>query len=72
VRPGRVNWTYDVHLVVLERNVVLVHVDYVICIVYPESIKKTNKRNELKLLPWSFEKEITHYRTHTQGSRHYT
>jgi hypothetical protein len=51
VRPGRVNWTYDVHLVVLERNVVLVHVDYVICIVYPESIKKTNKRNELKLLP---------------------
>ncbi len=43
VRSGRVNWTDDVHLVVLERNVVLVHVDYVIRIVYPESTNKQTK-----------------------------
>jgi hypothetical protein len=35
-------------LVVLERNVVLVHVDDVIRIVYPESEKK-NKRKRIKI-----------------------
>jgi len=36
VRPRRVHRTDDVHLVVLERNVVLVDVDDVIRVVYPE------------------------------------
>ena len=37
VRAGRVHGTDDVHLVVLERNVVLVDVDNVVRIVYPKS-----------------------------------
>lgn len=37
VRPRRVHGTHDVHLVVLERHVAFVHVDYVVRVVYPES-----------------------------------
>jgi len=36
VRSRRVNRADDVHLVVLERDVVLVDVDYVVRVVYPE------------------------------------
>jgi len=50
VRPRRVHRTDDVHLVVLERNVVLVDVDDVIRVVYPESksIQKIIKKNKNK------------------------
>lgn len=37
VRSRRVHGTHDVHLVVLERHVAFVHVDYVVRVVYPES-----------------------------------
>lgn len=38
MRPWRVHGTHDVHLVVLERLIVFVHVDYVVRVVYPESV----------------------------------
>jgi len=37
VRARRVHGTHDVHLVVFERLVSFVHVDYVVRVVYPES-----------------------------------
>jgi len=37
VSAGRVHGTHDVHLVVFERLVSFVHVDYVVRVVYPES-----------------------------------
>ncbi len=39
VSSRSVNWTDDVDLVVLEGNVVFIHVDDVIRIVYPESVE---------------------------------
>lgn len=33
-----VHWTDDVHLVILERAIVLVDVDDVICVVYSKSV----------------------------------
>lgn len=45
VRSWRVHGTHDVHLVVLEWLIVFVHVDYVVCVVYPES--ETIENNEI-------------------------
>jgi len=44
VRAWCVHWTHDVHLVVFERLVSFVHVDYVVRVVYPESETKSFKR----------------------------
>jgi len=37
VRARRVDGAHDVHLVVFERLVSFVHIDYVVRVVYPES-----------------------------------
>ena len=38
IRSWLVHRTYYVHLIVLERRVVLVHVYYVVCVVYSKSV----------------------------------
>lgn len=42
IRSRLVHRTYYVHLIVLERRVVLVHVYYMVCVVYSKSV--TEKR----------------------------
>jgi len=44
MRARRVHGTHDVHLVVFERLVSFVHVDYVVRVVYPESETISFKR----------------------------
>ena len=47
VRSRRVHGTNDVHLIVLERNVVLVDVDDVVRVVYPETVSQQNQRKKM-------------------------
>lgn len=44
IRVRLVHRTYYVDLIVLERCVVLVHIDYVICVVYSKSVTKKKRR----------------------------
>lgn len=49
MRAWRVHRTDDVDLVILERNIVLVDVDYMVRIVYPESNETRKEKEEGKL-----------------------
>lgn len=53
VRARRVHGTNDVDLVVFERNVVLVDVDDVVRVVYPESVSKRNSilSHSIRIVP---------------------
>lgn len=44
IRVRRIYGTYYIHLIILERCVVLVHVDYMICVVYSKSATKNRKK----------------------------
>lgn len=55
VRARRVHGTHDVHLIVFERLVSFVHVDYVVRVVYPESETISFKRLVTVLIIREFE-----------------
>jgi hypothetical protein len=65
VRSRRVHGTNDVHLVVLERNVVLVDVDDVVRVVYPETVSEINERKMIRKMVGQFLKHqnIFHFKT---------
>lgn len=54
MRSWRVHGTHDVHLIVLERLVVFVHVDYVVRVVYPESETIANETARLDNILYAY------------------